>query len=65
MAHDELFKCVECGSEFATVKSVEKIAQVMKPIFGNDELRVKTLYCCADCKPKVMLQAHMDERNGK
>ena len=65
MAKDELFKCVECGSEFATVKSVEKIAQMMKPLFGNDEIKIKTLYCCADCKPKVMLQAHVDERDGK
>jgi len=65
MAQDELFECVECGKPFATVKSIEKIASVMKPIFGNDELRIKTLYCCADCKPKVMLQGHMDERiNG-
>jgi ferredoxin len=63
MAHDELFKCVECGVEFATVKSVEKIANMMKPIFGNDEVKIRTLYCCADCKPKVMLQAHLKERN--
>jgi len=65
MAHDDIFECVECGTPFATVKSIEKIANVMKPIFGNDELRIKTLYCCADCKPKIMLQAHMDEREGK
>ncbi len=61
-ATDDIFECIECGVGFATVKSVEKIAQIMKPIFGDDELRIKTLYCCADCKPKVMLQAHMDER---
>jgi ferredoxin len=63
MAKDELFKCIECGVEFATVKSVQKIADTMKPIFGNDEVRIRTLYCCADCKPKVMLQAHLQERN--
>jgi len=62
MATDDIFECIECGVGFATVKSIEKIAQTMKPIFGDDELRIKTLYCCADCKPKVMLQAHMDER---
>ncbi len=62
MAHDEIFECVECGVGFATVKSVEKIANMMKPMFGNDEIKIKTLYCCADCKPKVMLQAHIDER---
>jgi ferredoxin len=63
-ATDEIFECIECGVGFATVKSVEKIANMMKPIFGNDEIRIKTLYCCADCKPKVMLQAHIDERNA-
>ncbi len=63
-ATDEIFECIECGVGFATVKSVEKIANMMKPIFGNDEVRIKTLYCCADCKPKVMLHAHIDERNA-
>ena len=63
-ATDEIFECIECGVGFATVKSVEKIANMMIPIFGNDEIRIKTLYCCADCKPKVMLQAHIDERNA-
>lgn len=65
MAQDDLFACVKCGKEFATVKSVQKIAQMMTPIFGDDEIKIKTLYCCADCKPKVMLQAHMDERNAQ
>ncbi len=60
-AADELFECVECGVPFATVKSIMKIAQTMKPIFKDDEVRVKTLYCCADCKPKVMLQDHINE----
>ncbi len=61
MAKDELFKCVECGVEFATVKSVERIASMMKPMFLGDEIKIRTLYCCADCKPKVMLQAHIKE----
>ncbi len=60
MAHDELFACVECGAEFATVKSVEKIATMMKPIFGDDEVKIRTLYCCADCKPKVMFRDHLE-----
>lgn len=54
LAKDELFACVVCGREFATKKSVEKIASIMKPIFKNDELKIKSLYCCANCKPKVM-----------
>jgi len=62
MATDEIFKCVECGVGFATVKSVERIANMMKPVFGDDEYKVKSLYCCADCKPKIMLQAHLTEK---
>ncbi|WP_144584889.1 4Fe-4S dicluster domain-containing protein [Campylobacter coli] len=57
MAKDELFACIECGKEFATKKAVEKIANLMKPKFGNDESKIKTLYCCADCKTKVMILA--------
>jgi Fe-S-cluster-containing hydrogenase component 2 len=60
MAHDELFACIECGAEFATVKSIEKIATMMKPIFGEDEVKIRTLYCCADCKPKVMFRDHLE-----
>ena len=59
MAKDELFECVECGKQFATVKAVQKIATLMSPIFGLDEIKIRTLYCCADCKPKVMFKAHM------
>lgn len=62
MAHDDLFTCVECGVEFATKKSIEKIAEMMAPRFGGDEIKIRTLYCCADCKPKVMLQAHVDSK---
>ncbi|RXJ83511.1 4Fe-4S dicluster domain-containing protein [Arcobacter sp. CECT 8985] len=54
VAKDELFACVECGKEFATKKSIEKIAGIMGPIFANDPIKQKTLYCCEDCKPKVM-----------
>ncbi len=60
MAHDDPFACVECGVEFATKKSIERIAEMMIPAFGGDEIKIRTLYCCADCKPKVMLQAHID-----
>ncbi|RQD67468.1 4Fe-4S dicluster domain-containing protein [Campylobacter hepaticus] len=57
MAKDELFACIECAKEFATKKVVEKIANLMKPKFGNDEYKIKTLYCCPDCKAKVMIKA--------
>lgn len=56
MAQDDIFKCVECGVGFGPVKSINKIAEIMKPKFGADSLRVKTLYCCPDCKAKIMLE---------
>lgn len=62
MATDTLFACVECGIEFATTKSIEKIAAIMTPIFGADETKVRSLYCCADCKPKITLQAFLDAK---
>ncbi|MDD2384276.1 MAG: 4Fe-4S binding protein [Sulfurospirillaceae bacterium] len=62
MAKDELFACTECGKQFATVKAVQKIAALMTPIFGSDDTKIKTLYCCADCKPKVMFQSHLNSQ---
>lgn len=59
LAKDELFKCIECGKEFATKKAVEKIAQLMAPRFASQPDKVKTLYCCADCKAKVMIKAQL------
>ncbi len=71
LASDELFKCVECGSEFATKKSVEKIASMLKDAFANDELKLRSLYCCSDCKAKLMAmrvyelqKAQMEAVNG-
>ncbi|PHQ56769.1 MAG: 4Fe-4S ferredoxin [Sulfurimonas sp.] len=63
MATDTLFACVECGIEFATTKSIEKIAAIMAPIFAGDETKVRSLYCCADCKPKITMQAFLDQKN--
>ncbi len=57
MAQAEIFKCVECGVGFAPTKSIEKIAEMMKPLFGKDTTRIKTLYCCPGCKAKVMLES--------
>ncbi len=62
MATDEIFKCVECGVGFATKKSIEKIAKMMIPVFGNDKEKIRALYCCADCKPKVTMQAFLDSK---
>ncbi|WP_169999894.1 4Fe-4S dicluster domain-containing protein [Campylobacter sp. RM9328] len=59
LAKDELFKCVECGKEFATKKAVEKIAALMTPRFANQPDKIKTLYCCSDCKAKVMIKAQI------
>ena len=57
----ELFKCIECGKEFATTKAVLKIANMMTPLFGSDTDRIKTLYCCSECKAKVMIQKQIKE----
>ncbi len=55
LAKDTLFNCVECGVGFATTKSVEKIAQMMGPIFASNQTKLRTLYCCENCKPKLMI----------
>lgn len=60
LAKDELFACVECGKEFATNKSIQKIAQMMAPLFSSDPVKERSLYCCADCKPKIMMQNYFD-----
>ena len=62
LAQDELFACVECGKEFATTKAVEKIAKMMGPIFSSDPIKERSLYCCADCKPKIMMQSYFDQK---
>lgn len=63
LAQDDLFECVECGVEFATVKAVEKIASKMAPLFAHDPVKERSLYCCADCKPKIMMQNYFDQKN--
>ncbi len=55
LAHDELFACVECGKEFATKKAVERVANLMKDKFAGNERKLKTLYCCAECKARLMI----------
>ena len=63
LAQDKLFACVECGKEFATAKSISKIASIMAPIFSSDPVKERSLYCCADCKPKIMMQSYFDQKN--
>uniref|UniRef100_UPI0040480268 4Fe-4S dicluster domain-containing protein n=1 Tax=Aliarcobacter sp. TaxID=2321116 RepID=UPI0040480268 len=63
LAQDKLFACVECGKEFATAKSIAKIATMMAPIFSSDPVKERSLYCCADCKPKIMMQSYFDQKN--
>ncbi|PAF43600.1 4Fe-4S dicluster domain-containing protein [Helicobacter sp. 11S02596-1] len=55
IAQDKLFACSECGKEFATQKSIQKVKSIMIPLFGNDEAKIKTLECCPECKVKIML----------
>ena len=63
LAKDTLFACVECGTEFATTKSVEKIASLMSPIFKHDPIKERTLYCCESCKPKIMMSNYMQNKH--
>ncbi|RDU64861.1 4Fe-4S binding protein [Helicobacter sp. MIT 14-3879] len=57
IAKDEPFKCVECGKVFASMKSIAKVKSMIAPLFGNDNVRKRTLECCSDCKVKVMFKA--------
>ncbi|QKF81794.1 4Fe-4S binding protein [Halarcobacter ebronensis] len=61
LAKDELFACVECGKEFATKKAIEKIASIMLNFFDNPT-KQRTLYCCEECKPKVMFKDEVTRR---
>ncbi len=65
VAEDEIFKCAECGTGFAPAKSISKIADIMKPFFGDDTAKIRTLYCCPDCKAKVMLESLSIENLNK
>lgn len=56
LAKDTLFACVECGKEFATTKAIQKVAQMMGPIFASNPIKERTLYCCEDCKAKLMIK---------
>lgn len=55
LAKDELFACIECGKEFATKKSIDKIAGILGAAFSSDVTKKYSLYCCADCKAKIMM----------
>jgi len=56
LAKDTLFACVECGIEFAATKAVEKIANILAPVFAADPVKQRTLYCCENCKAKLMIK---------
>lgn len=65
LAKDELFKCIECGKEFATTKAVMKIADMMGAHFSSEPEKMKTLFCCGDCKAKIMIKKQIeDARKG-
>ncbi len=64
LAKDTLFECVECGKPFGTTKAVMKIADIMAPIFASDPIKERTLYCCEDCKPKIMMESYRKNPKG-
>ena len=61
LAKDELFRCIECGKEFATAKAVMKIADMMSTHFADDVEKMKTLFCCGDCKAKIMIKRQIQD----
>lgn len=63
-AKDEPFKCIECGKIFASAKSIKKVESIMSPIFGLDEAKKHSLFCCGDCKVKVMFRANEEIKLG-
>ena len=62
LAKDTLFACIECGKEFAPNKAVLKVAEMMSAKI-SDPLMQKTLYCCADCKAKIMVQRLHEQKD--
>jgi len=64
-AKDEMFECVVCKKPYASKRSVEKIAALMKPYFSLNDEKLKTLYCCAECKPKVMFEVQISKERSE
>ena len=56
LAKDELFACISCGKPFATKKSIEKIASIIAPTWAANSAKLKTLYCCAQCKAQIAME---------
>ncbi|MDO9057041.1 MAG: 4Fe-4S dicluster domain-containing protein [Sulfuricurvum sp.] len=59
VAKDDVFCCVECGKPFATEKAIAKVAGMFASLMWDD-VKTRTLYCCGECKPKLMLKDHFD-----
>ena len=56
LAQDEPFKCVECGTIFATKKAIKKVKSILSPAFMGDSIKLKSLECCEKCKVKIMFE---------
>ncbi len=61
MAKDEPFHCIMCGKPFAPKKSIEKIAAMLLPVF-TDEKKKKAIYCCEECKAKLMFDNYLERK---
>ncbi|AZV46998.1 4Fe-4S ferredoxin [Nautilia sp. PV-1] len=61
MAVDEPFYCIMCGKPFATKKSIAKIASMLLPVF-TDEIKKKSIYCCQDCKAKLVFSDYLERK---
>jgi len=61
MAKDEPFYCIMCGKPFAPKKSIEKIAAMLLPVF-TDEIKKKSIYCCSECKSKLLFGEYLKKK---
>jgi ferredoxin len=61
MAKDKPFYCIMCGKPFAPKKSIEKIASMLLPVF-TDEIKRKSIYCCEECKAKLVFNDYLERK---
>jgi len=61
MAKDEPFYCIMCNKPFAPKKSIERIASMLLPFFTN-EIKRKSIYCCEECKSKLIFNDYLERK---
>ncbi len=64
MAKDEPFCCIMCGKPFAPKKAIARIAAQLLPVF-TDDLKKKSIYCCPECKAKLLFKDYLEKENNE